>query len=255
MKFKDVQVNSVAELITTLKTHAAETSGEARWFRGQENAAWNLTPSISRNEAEPLKREYENLKRFRQMAPRFIDLQPRDEWEWLFLMQHYAVKTRLLDWTESPLVALYFAVAKGAEDKNDGALWVILPAALNKMTGWEALQSTAGIPFFGMDKQLDAYLTSNVVSTPSGSGPGPIAAVAPRTSARIAAQLGVFTVFHGDFGPLEAIADSSHIWRYLIPAASKERIREELSVLQMNEFALFPELDKLGGMVSAGAIA
>ncbi|WP_171033496.1 FRG domain-containing protein [Thermomonas fusca] len=255
MKFNDVQINSVAELITTLKTHAAETSGEARWFRGQENSTWQLTPSISRNEGDPLKREYENLKRFRQMAPRFIDLQPRDEWEWLFLMQHYAVKTRLLDWTESPLVALYFAVLKGAEDNSDAALWVILPAALNKLTGWEELQSKAGIPFFGMDKQLEAYLTSNVVNTPAGSGSGPIAAVAPRTSARIAAQLGVFTVFHADFSPLELIGDESHIWRYVIPSASKQRIREELAVLQMNEFALFPELDKLGGMVSAGGVA
>lgn len=254
MRFNDVQVNSVAELITTLKTHAAETAGQPRWFRGQENVSWKLTPSISRNDSEPLKREYENLKRFRQMAPRFIDLQPRDEWEWLFLMQHYSVTTRLLDWTESPLVALYFAVTKGKEDGNDGALWVIRPAELNRQTGWEELQSKAGIPFFGMDKQLDAYLTSSVVNTPSGSAMGPIAAVAPRTSARIAAQLGVFTVFHADFTPLEGIGDSNHIWRYVIPAASKQRIREELAVLQMNEFALFPELDKLGGMVSAGGI-
>jgi hypothetical protein len=252
MRFNDVEVGSIAELITAFRTHSAETQGEVRWFRGQDDISWGLIPSICRGEQEPLKREYEHLKRFRQMAPRFIDLQPRDEWEWLFLMQHYGVPTRLLDWSESPLVGLYFAVSNAKHDASDAALWVSLPASLNQKTGWEDLQSKAGIPFFGMDRQLDAYLTSNVINTPTTSKSGPIAAAAPRTSARIAAQLGVFTVFHADFSPLETIDDRQHVWRYKIPSTAKQRIRDELAVLQVTEFAMFPELDKIGGVVRTG---
>jgi hypothetical protein len=50
------------------------------------------------------------VMRFRQ---RTIPLHSRDlsdEWDALFFMQHYGVPTRLLDWTENPFIAFYFAV-------------------------------------------------------------------------------------------------------------------------------------------------
>lgn len=249
MRFQETEVSSVHDLIGSLKVHAAELGTNQRWYRGQDNIAWSLTPSISRAGPDPAKREYELLKKFRQMAPRLVELQPRDDWEWLFLMQHYGVPTRLLDWSESPLIALYFSVYENTYDNEDGALWALLPETLNRQTGWSELQDQAGIPFFGMDTQLDAYLTSNIVQTPSGSGSGPIAAIAPRASARIAAQLGTFTVFHSDLSPLEQVGDGSHCWKYKIPRQAKGRLREELSALQINEFALFPELDKISRVI------
>ena len=46
------------------------------------------------------------------------------------LMQHHRVPTRLLDWSESPLAGLFFAVEE--EPGADGALWCLLPTELNK---------------------------------------------------------------------------------------------------------------------------
>src|ERR1700679_3623933 len=101
------------------------------WFRGHADAGWKLTPKLYRPEFDGAD-ENEIRHEFQSRALQLIQGRlPADKWEWYFLMQHYGVPTRLLDWTENVLIAAYFAVAEN-DGKTDAAIWVLDPAWPNR---------------------------------------------------------------------------------------------------------------------------
>lgn len=240
LKFADKDVTSVGDFVAKLDANG--DPDQVFWFRGHAGATWKLEPSVARSADDPVEAEWVSFKRFRQNAGRFIGDGRPSEWDWMFLMQHYGVPTRLLDWSENPLVALYFAASSHPDE--DGYLWVLLPCEMNEKGGF-ANKLAHDLPCFQMDEDLDGYLTK-AVRMNHAAEQNPIAAIASRNSSRIVAQHGVFTVFHSSFTPLEELYDKKHLWRYRIPKEDKPKIQKELSLLQINKFTLFPELGNAG---------
>lgn len=79
-------------------------------FRGMANESWELIPSIARNRNLELN-EKEMIHEFEYRYPDiFMNL--NTNFEKLSYMQHYGLPTRLLDLTENPMVALYFACSE-----------------------------------------------------------------------------------------------------------------------------------------------
>ena len=92
-------------------------------YRGQANSDWETIPSGFRGSGMGISNEH-RLNDWKWRAARFASPIPQDSVEWLIMAQHYGLATPLLDWTTSPLVALYFACASDEQANLDGCVWI-----------------------------------------------------------------------------------------------------------------------------------
>lgn len=111
-------------------------------FRGQRNAAWPLESSleraVSRRFGQPMATlgDYERRlsREFRRHYHKYSAHQPdpKDRVEWLAIMQHHGAPTRLLDWTYSFYIALFFAI-ETATPGDVCSIWILDPAKCWRM--------------------------------------------------------------------------------------------------------------------------
>lgn len=230
------------------------------WFRGHTRD-WNeLTPRIFRfpydHEIVRAFRddlEFSIIESFKRQAPALAsDLPPYDDpLAWLFLMQHHGLPTRPLDWSESVLVALYFAIEGNGNMDRDGELWAMYPYALNTHTGFNGLpvRNNPTLQYLAREPgSADPERLAAEVHRSSGV-PRYLLALQPTLSfPRMVNQMSVFTI-HPRPQPQctipELLKDPKHLVRYLIPAGRKQELRKGLAALGFHPRTLFPDLDHL----------
>ena len=107
---KQIEIDSIDQLLKKINSYPNNFA-----FRGQADSAWGLQSTLERMVLSVGKRshfEERSLEQFRSKFKLYSkDMEmPEKKLSWLSLMQHHGVPTRLLDFTTSPYVALYFAI-------------------------------------------------------------------------------------------------------------------------------------------------
>lgn len=234
----EVEIANLESLLAAVAYATHHNSDDRQWWRGHCRSDWKLLPRLygdghAPNEAN-LAHRFRNQARSRHYpCPDLSDLGA-----WLALMRHYGLPTRLLDWSDSPLIALFFAVESTDHNETAAAVWGLNPAGWNNMEMGEPR-------LYGMDSPKTRGMVREAFdrSIPRTSL---TAAIEPsEVDLRHLVQQSKFTL-HGSVQPMEANpAAKNHLVKLVIPAEKKALFRDTLSILGISESTLFPDLEHL----------
>lgn len=189
-------------------------------YRGHASSSFKLIPSAGRYKKKALDRGFDlyqkeaaALQILEAEYRQFTEFRHSSKWEMLALAQHHGLPTRLLDWSLSPLVALYFAVEQ--ETGSDASVHVLLQGK------WLKKEQLTSIDPFSISEPY-IYMPDHV--TP-----------------RLRAQQGVFTVHPN----MDNEFESEYLVRYDIDSASVRKIRFQLLTYGITTKMIYPDLDGL----------
>lgn len=225
------------------------------WFRGAGKATYKLAPSLHRHakivdSSSLIEYEKKLLTRFKERSVPYLKQRVDDKWELLFLMQHYSLPTRLLDWTENPFISLFFALSSASMNENgeyvdDAAVWIMSPSKWNQCVfnsisykGGAMSPSESMVSGYSPDNELQ-YMNEN-----------PVAILGIHNSPRIVAQRGSFCLFGKSLTPMEDIYtqgtfDQDTLKKLVIPSAIIKDLLDKLIWMGITDSVIYPDLEGL----------
>lgn len=215
-------------------------------YRGMENKAWKLEPSLLVNSLST--QEQLMYTEFEQLHPtEFVNI--NSSLNKIGKMQHFGLPTRLLDFSKNPLVALFFACNMSQKENIGKDARVIIHISNN-------MDNTLGeriCEFALYNRDYRTYIQDfNIVYEYNSDFP----IVTPLyITEREKLQQSVFLVFPGKLVQHEyllgvkAISEefmASSFFSIIINAENKRKILDQLDCIGINKMVLFPELDYTG---------
>jgi len=248
-------------------------------YRGQKNNEWENIPSLMIVDNINL------LVNEREAIRRLITNQPQEfstdlsMFDVLVRMQHFGMPTRLLDVSQNPLVALYFATEKigSGDDKSGTVTCYAVPKSREKFYDSSTVSCLSNLSNL---KPAEKWELGTVLGTTASADPSKMIEMfngervvnklssfirrergyfepriepadlvfpqyvhAKKNNPRIVAQAGSF-IIHGTQCIDIPYNDRIQEYKIIIPSEAKQKIRSELDLIGITESFLFPDLDR-----------
>lgn len=189
-------------------------------YRGVKSVGFPLLPKIGRvvppDSADSREQnEQEILRLFKERAFQYLNFTPTSDWDWLAVGQQYGLPTRLLDWTDNPLVACFFAIDESTDE--DGVIYAYRDNS-----------------YISVDAHTDPFRYKSVGKFIPG-----------HFVQRITTQGGLFTIHPNPYEPFE----SQDMEKIIVPSEIQAELRDTLNKYGVNQFSLFPSLDGLAAHI------
>lgn len=227
-------------------------------YRGHADSCWKLESTLERTIGEHWSSEmaskfedhYLNLFKSKYHIYNGSEHEPKSKLAWLSVMQHYGVPTRLIDFTESPYVSLYFALeAYNPLLKNDLAIYAIdyasiMDSSLSYISKRDSSFNKSRHDIIGLQDELfddvvDRFSYEVVWITE------PL-----ELNARIDRQSGTFLISGDKERRIEELLSLEmykevHVVKYIIPHSIYENIYALLRKMNINAKTIYGDLGGL----------
>ena len=252
-----------------------------------------MQPSIEREypyidwaEAEhKILREFQSKARLHMDPAQLPPTSAKFKLSWLAITQHYGVPTRLLDFTYSPYVALYFALRNRKDKSPYAEVWgmdavalraqsektcraaeelvrkrlgtdIALPKRVSLIDFESALQRAQREDEF-WESSIRKALSPDSTRLAHFDRNGYVAlALPPVQNARLSSQQGVFLFnaaeglsFEESLGRMMQGVGDGWYKRFRVPTKALHEIEEQLFQLNVHDLSLFPDVEGLAGFV------
>jgi hypothetical protein len=237
-------IKSLSEYIHAIN-YISHTFNDNLWYRGHAQDTYLNLPSMLRDgtwkdDDFSYRTEHDIFKTFKRKSK----LKKETDYEYLHIMQHFGLPTRLLDFTESSLIALFFAIENPLECKNP-VVWIIDPWDFNNVMHNEKII----FDFYGqtVHEKIDKYINppeNHITNMPEL----PIAVIPSFYDERVIAQKSGFILFGKDKTPLEELVKRQNYFnlaKIQIDTKGSSDILIDLNMAGIDYHTVFPDLDGL----------
>ncbi len=252
----EVRINTLEELLPLISDQqwqpALKRNRSSYVYRGMSHTSYIMNTTLKRNCKDKQKDlEMSILSNFKKYAVLDDPKIARSVWDTMIAGQHHGLPTRLLDWTQSPLIALHFAVTAddlARIDADDCMVWRIDIPELHSLLPqkYKDILQESTSKVYTIEKLMKVCKNLNQYDEDMQDKAMVIIEPAS-TNARIVNQYSFFSITPLAIDDIEGFLDrnTQNTYKYIINKELRWRVCDMLDSINVSERIIYPGLDGL----------